>query len=211
MNHTWAGPAMLTAALLAINPAGAQVTTATVTGGEVTGVLADGVVSYKGIPFAAPPTGTLRWKSPQPVAPWTGARKADTFGPSCMQDPNFARLFGAPPAISEDCLYVNVWTPARAASDKLPVMVWIYGGGFVGGMTSVPAYDGTHFARKGVVLVSIAYRLGAFGFLAHPELSHESGHGSGNYGLRGPDRGPALGQGQHRAIRWRSRPRHHLR
>ncbi len=211
MNHTWAGPAMLTAALLAINPAGAQVTTATVTGGEVTGVLADGVVSYKGIPFAAPPTGTLRWKSPQPVAPWTGARKADTFGPSCMQDPNFARLFGAPPAISEDCLYVNVWTPARAASDKLPVMVWIYGGGFVGGMTSVPAYDGTHFARKGVVLVSIAYRLGAFGFLGAPRAQPRERPRLGELRTRGPDRGPALGQGQHRAIRWRSRPRHHLR
>lgn len=148
------------------------------------GVLADGVVSFKGIPFAAPPIGDLRWKEPQPVKSWSGEKKADTFGPSCMQDAIFARMFGAPPAMGEDCLYLNVWTPAKTPADKLPVMVWIYGGGFAGGMTSIPAYDGTHFAKKGVVLVSVAYRLGAFGFLAHPELSAESGTGSGNYGLQ---------------------------
>jgi para-nitrobenzyl esterase len=95
----------------------------------------------------------------------------------------FASLFGAPASISEDCLYLNVWTPAKTPTDSLPVMVWIYGGGFVGGMTSVPAYDGTRLAEKGVVLVSVAYRLGVFGFLAHPELSRESRKGSGNYGL----------------------------
>jgi para-nitrobenzyl esterase len=146
--------------------------------------VANGIASFKGIPFAAPPVGALRWNAPQPVKPWTGVRQATAYGPSCMQDANFARLFGAAPAISEDCLYLNVWSPAKAAGASLPVMVWIYGGGFVGGMTGIPAYDGTRLAEKGVVLVSVAYRLGVFGFLAHPDLSRESGKGSGNYGLQ---------------------------
>ena len=141
-------------------------------------------MSFKGIPFAAAPVGPLRWKAPQPLKPWTGTLTATMFGPACMQDATFARIFGAPPETSEDCLYLNVWTPAKTAGDKLPVMVWIYGGGFVGGQTSVPMYDGSRLAEKGVVLVSVAYRLGAFGFLAHPDLSRESGKGSGNYGLQ---------------------------
>lgn len=170
-------------AALSIGTAVAQVNSATVTGGRVDGVVSDGVASFKGVPFAAPPVGALRWKAPQPVVAWSGTRKADTYGPSCMQDANFAKIFGAPPAIGEDCLYLNVWTPAKSPAEKLPVMVWIYGGGFVGGMTSVPAYDGTHLAQKGVILVSVAYRLGVFGFLAHPGLSQETGKGSGNYGL----------------------------
>jgi para-nitrobenzyl esterase len=171
-------------ALLLIRPAGAQIREVEVTGGRVVGVLANGIVSFKGIPFAAPPVGPLRWKAPQPGKPWTGVKQASEFGASCMQDPAFAKIFGAPPAINEDCLYLNVWTPAKAAGAALPVMVWIYGGGFVGGMTSVPVYDGTRLAEKGVVLVSVAYRVGVFGFLAHPELSRESGKGSGNYGLQ---------------------------
>jgi para-nitrobenzyl esterase len=161
----------------------AQVQSAAVTGGRVEGVLADGVVSFKGVPFAAPPVGDLRWKAPQPVKPWSGVKKADSFGAMCMQDPNFGRIFGGPPEMSEDCLYLNVWTAAKSAGDKLPVMVWIYGGGFFSGLTGSPAYDGFNFAKKGVVMVSIAYRVGVFGFLAHPELSRESGKGSGNYGL----------------------------
>ncbi len=172
------------AAFLFPPSADAQIREVAVTGGSVAGVLANGVVSFKGIPFAAPPVGPLRWNAPQPVKPWTGVKDASAFGPSCMQDPFFAKIFGAPPAIGEDCLYLNVWTPAKSAGDRLPVMVWIYGGGFVGGMTSVPAYDGTRLAEKGVILVSVAYRLGVFGFLAHPELSRESGKGSGNYGLQ---------------------------
>ena len=165
-------------------PSYAEIRDADVTGGRVAGVVANGIASFKGIPFAAPPVGALRWKAPQPVKPWTGVRQASTFGASCVQDPMFARLFGAPSEISEDCLYLNVWTPAKSPSDRLAVMVWIYGGGFVGGQTSVPLYDGTKLAEKGVVLVSVAYRLGAFGFLAHPDLSRESGKGSGNYGLQ---------------------------
>lgn len=172
------------AALSFVPSAAAQIREAAVTGGNVAGVLTDGIVSFKGIPFAAAPVGPLRWKAPQAVKPWTGVKEASAFGASCMQDPNFAKIFAAPPAIGEDCLYLNVWTPAKSAGDRLPVMVWIYGGGFIGGMTSAPAYDGTRLAEKGVVLVSVAYRLGAFGFLAHPELSRESGKGSGNYGLQ---------------------------
>jgi para-nitrobenzyl esterase len=167
-----------------VPPAGAQVRDVAVTGGRVAGVLAGGIVSFKGIPFAAPPVGALRWRAPQPVKPWTGVKRASTFGPSCMQDPTFARIFGAPSEVSEDCLYLNVWTPAKTTADTLPVMVWIYGGGFVGGQTSAPTYDGTRLAEKGVVLVSVAYRLGVFGFLAHQDLSRESGKGSGNYGLQ---------------------------
>jgi para-nitrobenzyl esterase len=170
--------------LLAISPAHAQVKEADVTGGKVSGVVANGIVSFRGIPFAAPPVGELRWKAPQPLKPWIGVKQATRFGPSCVQDETIARILGATPEMSEDCLYLNVWTPAKAASDNLPVMVWIYGGGFVGGQTSVPLYDGTKLAEKGIVLVSVAYRLGAFGFLAHPELSRESGKGSGNFGLQ---------------------------
>jgi len=161
----------------------AQVITAKVTGGTVQGVVNGNIVSFKGIPFAAPPTGDLRWRPPQPVSNWSGVKQADTFAPGCMQDPAMAVMFGAPPTIKEDCLYQNVWTPARTTNERLPVMVWIYGGAFAAGMTSIPLYDGTHLAQKGVVLVSIAYRLGPFGFLASSQLAQETGKGSGNYGL----------------------------
>jgi len=176
--------AFAVASVWVVPPARAQVRDVDVTGGKVSGVVSNGIASFKGIPFAAPPVGALRWKAPQPVTPWTGVKQASDYGASCMQDPNFAKIFGATAPITEDCLYLNVWTPAKTAGDKLPVMVWIYGGGFVGGMTSVAAYDGTRLAEKGVVLVTVAYRLGVFGFLAHPELSKESGKGSGNYGLQ---------------------------
>lgn len=134
---------------------------------------------FKGIPFAAPPVGPLRWKPPQPVAKWEGVRKADQFSARCVQ----AQQGGAQP-VNEDCLYLNVWTGAAGASEKRPVMVWTYGGGFTGGAGSEPRYDGEELARKGAVIVTLNYRLGPFGFLAHPELSKESGHkASGNYGL----------------------------
>jgi para-nitrobenzyl esterase len=171
-------------ALLTGTSARAQVRDVEVTGGRVSGVVTIGIAAFKGIPFAAPPVGLLRWKAPQPVGKWTGVKAATTFAPSCVQDVSLMKLFGAPEAISEDCLYLNVWTPAQSASERLPVMVWIYGGAFTGGMTSIPAYDGAPLAEKGVVLVSVSYRLGAFGFLAHPELSKESGKGSGNFGLQ---------------------------
>jgi len=161
----------------------AQIVTAKVTGGTVQGVVNGNVVSFKGIPFAAPPTGDLRWRPPQPVASWSGVKQADAFGPGCMQDPAMAVMFGAPRLAKEDCLYLNVWTPAHAPNERLPVMVWIHGGAFTAGMTSIPLYDGTHLAQKGIVLVSIAYRVGPFGFLASPQLAQELGKGSGNYGL----------------------------
>ncbi|MBN2242712.1 MAG: carboxylesterase family protein, partial [Acidobacteria bacterium] len=151
-----------------------------VTGGTIEGVKQEGIFVYKGIPFAAPPVGDLRWKAPEPIEPWTGVKKADAFAPGCMQAAN---SMGNTAPVSEDCLYLNVWTPAQKTDEKLPVIYWIHGGGFSGGSTSTPMYDGTGFAGKGVVLVSVAYRLGPFGFMAHPELSRESGSGSGTYGL----------------------------
>lgn len=171
-------------ALCAVRPAFAQIQTAKVAGGELQGVVADGVASFKGIPFAAPPVGDLRWKAPQPVKPWTGVRKAGAFGPGPMQDTRMIAMMGGSTEVSEDCLYLNVWTAAKSADEKRPVMVWIYGGAFMGGMTGIPLYDGTKLAQKGVVLVSIGYRVGPFGFLAHPELSQESGKGSGCYGIQ---------------------------
>ena len=182
MRKTLVAAVMVQALLVATTHA--QVRDAAVTGGRVSGVVTNSIAAFKGIPFAAPPVGELRWKAPQPVQAWAGVKAMTTFAPGCIQDVGLAKLFGAPDAISEDCLYLNVWTPAKAASERLPVMVWIYGGAFTGGMTSIPAYDGTPLAEKGVVLVSVAYRVGAFGFLAHPELSKESSKGSGNYGLQ---------------------------
>lgn len=155
-------------------------TTVDVTGGLIEGVEQDGILMYKGIPFAAPPVGELRWKAPAPVQPWTGVKKADAFCSACMQAAN---AMGNTAPVSEDCLYLNVWTPAKMTDEKLPVIFWVHGGGYSGGSTSTPMYDGTGFAKKGVILVSVAYRLGPFGFLAYPELSRESGHGSGTYGI----------------------------
>jgi para-nitrobenzyl esterase len=184
MKRILMGAACAAAVLSVVRPVGAQIREADVTGGRVAGAVANGIASFKGIPFAAPPVGALRWKAPQPVKSWTGIKQASSYGLSCIQDAAAAKLFNAPEGVSEDCLYLNVWTPAKSATESLPVMVWIYGGGFVLGQTSVPVYDGTKLAEKGVVLVSVAYRVGAFGFLAHPDLSRESGKGSGNYGLQ---------------------------
>jgi para-nitrobenzyl esterase len=151
---------------------------ASVEQGRLHGITEPGLTVYLGIPFAAPPVGGLRWRAPQPAAHWQGVRAADKFAPECMQA-------GPPSAsMSEDCLYLNVWTPAKSGHDRIPVLVWIYGGGFNAGATSIPTYNGAELARKGVVLVSIAYRVGPFGFFAHPELTAESRHhASGNYGL----------------------------
>ncbi|MEO6732136.1 MAG: carboxylesterase family protein [Ferruginibacter sp.] len=146
--------------------------------GILQGTYGNGLTVYKGIPFATPPVGNLRWKAPQPAAKWEGIRMADKFGPGSMQGIN------PPSGKSEDCLYLNVWSPAKSTKEKVPVLVWIYGGGFAVGYTSDPMYNGENLAKKGVILVSIAYRVGQLGFLAHPELSKESpNHVSGNYGL----------------------------
>lgn len=149
-----------------------------VDGGIVQGTVTNDLAIYKGIPFAAPPVGELRWKAPQPVPKWKGIKNTTAFAPAPMQGGNPAS------GKSEDCLYLNVWTPAKSTGEKLPVLVWIYGGGFSFGSTSDPVHNGEHLARKGVVLVSIAYRVGQLGFLAHPQLSAENPNGvSGNYGL----------------------------
>ncbi len=140
------------AMLLCARSAAAQIGVVSVTGGRIEGVTADGMTSFKGIPFAAPPVGALRWRAPQPVKPWSGIKKADHFAPSCMQDPSTLKQLGAPLTVSEDCLYLNVWTPAKSARERLPVMVWIYGGAFTEGSASWPLYDGTRLAKKGVVL-----------------------------------------------------------
>jgi len=169
---------------LAAATAAATVTRVQVSGGALLGVLSDGVAAYKGIPFAAAPVGPLRWRPPQPAKAWRGVRRALDFAPACMQDAPRSTASGSAAPISEDCLYLNVWTAAARASERRPVMVWIYGGGFMSGMTSTPTYDGSALARAGVVLVSLAYRVGAFGFLAHPQLSREGGGSSGNYGLQ---------------------------
>jgi para-nitrobenzyl esterase len=153
--------------------------------GLVQGIVEDGLTVYRGIPFAAPPVGDFRWRAPVPASNWNEVRLADKFAPGCMQMPVGDSAIGYMDLpFSEDCLYLNVWTPAKSPNDRFPVMVWIYGGGFMADATSVPLYGGENLAKKGVVAVSIAYRVGPFGFLGHPELSAESGgHGSGNYGL----------------------------
>ena len=160
--------------------------------GTVSGVRnsTDDVTAFKGIPFAAPPVGDLRWKAPEPAKHWDGIRKCDSFGPSPMQAKPVPMMvytseFLIPEKpISEDCLYLNVWTNARKKTDKKPVLIWIYGGGFGSGGSACPIYDGEALAKKGIVFVSINYRVGPFGFLALPDLSKESnGKGSGNYGL----------------------------
>ena len=163
-----------------------------VTGGKIEGVTntAGDIRIFKGIPFAAPPVGDLRWKTPKPVEPWGGVKMCDTWGPSPMQTKPAPFMFWSSPflipeePISEDCLYLNVWTGAKENQEKRPVLVYIYGGGFRSGGSACPIYDGEAMAKKGVVFVSINYRVGVFGFFAHPELTQEASyHASGNYGI----------------------------
>jgi para-nitrobenzyl esterase len=164
----------------------------TIATGRVSGLtLPSGVRTFRGIPFAAPPIGSLRWKEPQPAAPWDGVRKAEFFSPVCVQPSQPTRVpnnvtvdLPDSPKTSEDCLYLNVWTPANRAGDRLPVMVWIFGGAYTEGGGSSKHNDGENLAKKGVVLVTFNYRLGQFGFFTHPELSQESGrNASGNQAL----------------------------
>lgn len=153
--------------------------------GEVQGVvLGSGIALFKGIPFAAPPIGERRWKPPQPATNWDGVRAATRFGPQCMQARIYDDMVFRNEGTSEDCLYLNVWTPKKATSERLPVLVYLHGGGFMAGDGSEPRYDGENLARRGLVVVTTSYRLGIFGFFSHPELSKESPqHASGNYAL----------------------------
>lgn len=164
---------------------------ATTKGGKVRGLAQEGVVSFKGIPYAAAPTGERRWRAPQPVVPWSGVLDATSYGSDCMQVPfpSDAAPLGTEPA--EDCLFANVWRPEKA-SGKLPVLVWVYGGGFVNGGSSPDVYDGSEFARQGLVFVSFNYRIGRFGFFAHPALEASEEEPQGNFGL----------MDQHAALRW---------
>jgi para-nitrobenzyl esterase len=156
---------------------------ATVDGGAVRGDVSNGIISYKGIPFAAPPVGDLRWRAPQPVKPWKGVHDATRYGPDCAQLPfaSDAAPLGTPP--SEDCLVMNIWRPEKSSTKKLPVLFWIYGGGFVNGGSSPDVYSGAALAKQGILVVSFNYRLGRFGFFAHPALSAEQSGKAGNYGL----------------------------
>jgi para-nitrobenzyl esterase len=152
-------------------------------GGSVRGEAREGIVAYKGIPFAAPPVGDLRWRAPQPVKKWKGVRDTTQYGPDCAQLPfaSDAAPLGTPPA--EDCLVMNIWRPENSGTKKLPVLFWIYGGGFVNGGSSPDVYSGAALAKQGIMVVSFNYRLGRFGFFGHPALSAEQPGQAGNYGL----------------------------
>jgi len=143
-----------------------------------------GIQTYFGVPFAKPPVGNLRWKAPQPLENWKGVKQTKKFGPRPMQTVVFGDMNSRSDGVSEDCLYLNVWTPAKRNTKDLPVLVYFYGGGYVAGDASEPRYDGESMAKKGIVVVTPNYRLNIFGFFAHPELSAESPYkASGNYGL----------------------------
>lgn len=179
----WARTLIASVALIAFaTPAAAQ-TIVRVESGQVRGVTADGIHAYKGIPFAAPPVGDLRWRPPAPVANWDGVRDAASYGPACPQPARDSRGGGRADVQSEDCLSLNIW--AQDGARNLPVMVWIHGGGHRVGAGSFPLYDGTALARQGVVLVTINYRLGLLGYFAHPALTAEAGADAplGNYGF----------------------------
>jgi para-nitrobenzyl esterase len=175
---------LLAAPAALANTAGPVVT---IESGKLAGAIEGGIASWKGIPFAAPPVGPLRWRAPQPAEAWSGLRQATAYGNDCMQlpFPSDAAPLGTAPA--EDCLYANVWSPTARpgakAKDKLPVIVWIYGGGFVNGGSSPPTYAGARLARQGVVVVSFNYRLGRFGFFGHPALTREIDQGDFDDGL----------------------------
>ncbi|MET3471212.1 para-nitrobenzyl esterase [Novosphingobium sp. 1529] len=178
----------LLAALALGLAAPAQAAPIAVDGGMIEGTtLPSGIQAWLGVPFAAPPLRELRWRAPQPVVPWAGTLHTDRYAPECLQPlrGSLQNHYFGNEATSEDCLYLNIWAPApqAKAAGKAPVVVWIYGGGFNIGSASMANYSGEPMAREGVVRVNIAYRVGALGFLAHPALSAESGHGSGNYGL----------------------------
>jgi para-nitrobenzyl esterase len=194
MNRKIANPlgAILLTAMLAINSfsptqlhaAGNKALQVKTKQGKVEGTMNGPIRAFLGIPYALPPVGSLRWKPPVPAAKWSGVRQATQFGSHCMQAKLYADMVFRDPGVSEDCLTLNVWTPAKDKAAKLPVMVWIFGGGFVTGGTSEGRQDGTNLAKNGVVVVTMNYRLGIFGFFAHDALAAESGkNAAGNYGL----------------------------
>ena len=158
--------------------------------GTIEGILVENLQVFKGVPFAAPPVGELRWKAPQPVSKWTGIKKCTSFSASAMQSPPvpfmmWSEEFIAPPQpLNEDCLYLNIWAPAKKGKEQYPVLVWIHGGGFTGGAASCAVYDGAEMAKRGIIFISINYRLGIFGFFSHPELAEGTDtHSSGNLGI----------------------------
>lgn len=154
------------------------------TNGMLQGTQSSGISMFKGVPYAEPPVGDLRWKEPQPAKSWEGTRKADHFAARAMQLPIYSDMNFRSDGVSEDCLYLNIWSPAKTGKEELPVLVYFYGGGHVAGDGSEFRYDGESMARRGIVAVTVNYRLGVFGFLAHPDLTNESAHhASGNYGL----------------------------
>jgi para-nitrobenzyl esterase len=174
-------------------PSCTQLSTVKVAEGTLQGTAENGLTVFKGIPFAAPPVGDLRWKAPQPAAKWNGVLKADRFGPQAMQQYLYTDMLFRSNGKSEDCLYLNVWTPAKTGNEKLPVLVYFYGGSFLTGDGSEGRYDGESMANKGIVALTVNYRLGVFGFMAHPDLTKESPYNaSGNYGL----------MDQHAALLW---------
>ena len=186
----WLSGAVVAALGFFSAPSFAQLTHAQTSEGALSGKTEGEVAAFLGVPFAAPPTGDDRWKPPRPAAKWEGERQADQFAASCQQalTPDgfgpWTREYVVQGRVSEDCLYLNVWTPAKTPAERLPVLFWIYGGGFTSGSGSVPIYDGAALAAKGIIVVNVNYRVGVYGFLAHPELTAESpAHASGNYGL----------------------------
>lgn len=183
----WLLPVLAGPTIVFAQPAVASALQVTTANGIVQGTLEkSGVRSFKGIPYAAPPVGVLRWKAPQPAASWTGVRVCDHFGPRAMQPPIFSDMVFRSDGMGEDCLYLNVWVPAAGSAVRggLPVLVYFYGGGFVAGDGSESRYDGESMATKGIIALTVNYRLGIFGLFAHPELTQESQHhSSGDYGL----------------------------
>ncbi|WP_411338760.1 carboxylesterase family protein [Sphingopyxis sp. J-6] len=181
--------AVLLGSLLSAPSARAQVPVVAIESGELTGAVDDGIVRFLGIPYAAPPTGDRRWAAPEAPLPWTGRRTANSYGPGCVQaiTPDgfgpWTREYVAPPPVSEDCLTLNIWAPANPDGKPLPVMVWIHGGAFMSGSNAVPIYDGAELARQGIIVVSINYRLGVFGFAAFHDLAGDPGGGT-NFGLQ---------------------------
>jgi para-nitrobenzyl esterase len=166
-------------AFLAQGASAAPIAEATVSQGTLHGVASGQGTKFLGVPFAAPPVGDLRWKEAQPAASWSGVRAADKFSPACFQ-----KVTKTIVSVSEDCLYLNVWTPAQSKNDKLPVLFWVLGGGYQNGSAGNPLYDGEALAKKGIIVVNFNFRVGAIGFLAHPALTAEAPyHSSGNYGM----------------------------